>query len=76
MKQRQHTPAPGQKVTIYTADGKICRGELTVKEVIGNEVYFREPLTWVQVGDLMYWFENKKKKPTFEQHMGRERLGK
>ena len=60
--KRVRTPKPGQKVTIYTADGKICRGELTVKEVIGNEVYFREPLTWVQVGDLMYWFENKKKK--------------
>ncbi len=58
--KRVHTPSPGQKVTIYTADGKICRGELTVKEVIGNEVYFREPLTWVQVGDLMYWFENKR----------------
>ena len=55
MKKSKHLPKPGQKVTVYTADGKICRGELTVKEVIGNEVYFVEPLTWVQVGDQM-WF--------------------
>ena len=60
MKQRQHTPAPGQKVLIYSADGKTLRGELTVKEVIGNEVYFLDPLTWVQVGDQMWWFDNKR----------------
>lgn len=63
MKQRQHTPAPGQKVLIYSADGKTCRGEWTVKEVINGSVFFVEPVGVVQVGDHMYWFENKRKKP-------------
>ena len=60
--RRVRTPKPGQKVTIYTADGKICRGELTVREVIGKTVYFVEPVTWVQVGDMMRIPKKKKRK--------------
>ena len=58
--KRVRTPKPGQKVTIYTADGKTCRGQWTIKEVIGNSVYFEVPLNVVEVGDQMWWFDNKR----------------
>jgi len=60
--KRVRTPKPGQKVTIFSADEKTCRGEFTIKEVIDGSVFFVEPIGVVHVGDLMYWFENKKKK--------------
>jgi hypothetical protein len=63
MNVRKSVPKPGQKVTIFTADEKKCRGEWTVKEVINGSVFFVEPVGVVQVGDHMYWFENKRKKP-------------
>jgi len=64
MKQSKIVPKPGKKVEIYTEDMKICRGELTVREVIGKTVYFVEPVTWVQVGDMMRIpKKNKRKKP-------------
>ena len=62
MKHRKSVPKPGQKVTIYTADEKTCRGEWTVKEVINGSVFFVEPVDVVQVGDHVYWFGNKRKK--------------
>lgn len=62
VKRRKSIPKPGQKVTIYSADQKICRGEFTVLEVNENTVTFDMPIGVVQVGDHMYWFENKRKK--------------
>ena len=57
--------APGQKVTIFSPDGKTCRGEWTVKEVIDKTVYFKEPLVAVGVGDQMWCFENNNRREEY-----------